>query len=76
MEDLLNFPSFRDEDAFEAKTLFLSGDQSNNIMPHHTQELRRLFPKAYIKIIDAARHWLHVDNPKQVASHLTEFFTP
>tara|TARA_Y100001960_G_C14759149_1_gene872996 strand:+ start:1834 stop:2616 length:783 start_codon:yes stop_codon:yes gene_type:complete len=73
-EKLLDFPIFNNENAFKSDTLFLSGDKSTYIMPHHIKEIARLFPKASITMIENAGHWLHIDNPEQVTTQLNRFF--
>ncbi|MBU2995159.1 alpha/beta fold hydrolase [Cellulophaga baltica] len=60
-------------DNYEGPTLFLKGDQSEYITKEDTPEIKRHFPKAEIKTIDNAGHWLHAQNPKQFFDFSYEF---
>lgn len=50
---------------FEGDTLFLRGDRSEYIALQDETLIKAQFPKAQIKTIDHAGHWLHAENPDQ-----------
>jgi esterase len=45
-------------------TLFLSGGQSQYVLPEHRPLIRALFPKARFAKLPDAGHWLHADAPR------------
>lgn len=73
MDDLLDFPIFEADQAFEGPALFLAGGTSDYIQPHHQAEIERLFPAAEIQIVDDAGHWLHADKPDETVRRLAAF---
>lgn len=44
--------------------LFLHGENSNYVLPEHTQTIRFHFPRAKFHQIKQAGHWLHAEQPK------------
>lgn len=50
---------------YEGSTLFLKGDKSEYITDEDSTEIKKHFPKATIKTISKAGHWLHAENPTQ-----------
>ena len=44
-------------------TLFLSGENSNYILPEDHIKIKDHFPNSKIKVISKAGHWLHTENP-------------
>jgi esterase len=65
------------ETAFPGATLFVKGGDSPYIQAGHEPEIARRFPHSYVKTIDGAGHWVHIDQPGQffeiVRSHLRGF---
>ncbi len=53
---------------FKKDTLFLRGDRSEYIMETDYKNIKKHFPKAQIRTIKNAGHWLHAENP-------TDFYT-
>ncbi len=49
---------------FTGDTLFIAGGKSDYIKPEYKQKTMSLFPKAQLKIIPEASHWLHAEKPK------------
>ena len=45
-------------------TLFIKGGKSNYIKDEYKSEVGRVFPKANLKIIQDAGHWLHAEKPE------------
>ena len=48
---------------FNGDTLFIAGGKSDYIKPEYKQRIMALFPKAQLKIIPEASHWLHAEKP-------------
>ena len=62
------------EDAiFEGDTLFLGGERSGYIEPMDELLIKKHFPKAVIKKVSNAGHWLHADNPDEFYSDSMSF---
>lgn len=58
---------------FEKDTLFLRGDRSEYIAPQDEGLIHAHFPKAQIKTISNAGHWLHAENPTDFFAEIKEF---
>lgn len=58
---------------FEGDTLFLRGDRSEYIGPSDETLIKMQFPKAIIKTVSNAGHWLHAENPKEFYQFVTDF---
>lgn len=50
---------------FDAPTLFLSGAESDYVLPEHRPIIRDLFPKAKFVKMSGAGHWLHAEKPAE-----------
>jgi pimeloyl-ACP methyl ester carboxylesterase len=48
---------------YSGPTLFVSGAQSDYVLPEHRPIIRSLFPAARFVSVKNAGHWLHADNP-------------
>ncbi len=53
--------------------LFLKGALSPYIQEKHRIDIQRLFPKAYIKVVPGAGHWVHADRPDLVYQWVRDF---
>ncbi|WP_299351486.1 alpha/beta fold hydrolase [uncultured Shimia sp.] len=63
MPKILGFPEITGR--YDGPTLFLSGANSDYVLPEHRPIIRELFPKArYVKIAGAG-HWLHAEKPRE-----------
>lgn len=51
------------ESKFEKPVLFLKGEKSDYIRERDKQDILEIFPKAEIKTVSNAGHWLHAENP-------------
>ncbi|SOB92713.1 pimeloyl-ACP methyl ester carboxylesterase [Rhodobacter sp. JA431] len=60
---------------FAGQTLFLSGGNSNYLLPEHHEKIRALFPHADFEVIEGAGHWLHAERPRQVEAAIAAFLT-
>lgn len=58
---------------FEGDTLFLDGENSNYIGPTDEGLILKHFPKASIKTISNAGHWLHAENPTDFYNEVLVF---
>jgi len=58
---------------FEGPTLFLRGDRSEYIVASDATEIKHYFPKARVKTIENAGHWLHSENPGQFFEKSIDF---
>ncbi len=58
---------------FDGPTLFLGGANSNYILPEDEMMIKERFPKAIIKKIANAGHWIHAENPKDFTAEILDF---
>lgn len=58
---------------FEGDTLFLDGQRSGYIQPTDAILIKKHFPKAIIKQISNAGHWLHAENPEEFYDNVMNF---
>ncbi|WP_417368291.1 alpha/beta fold hydrolase [Flavobacterium beibuense] len=58
---------------YDGSVLFLRGDRSNYIKDEDFEMIHNHFPKAIIKDIKNAGHWLHAENPKDFLTETLEF---
>ncbi|MGI9552328.1 MAG: alpha/beta fold hydrolase [Aurantibacter sp.] len=58
---------------FEGPTLFLKGDRSEYVVASDETEIKTHFPKAMLKTVENAGHWLHAENPKQFFGKSIDF---
>ncbi len=58
---------------FKGDTLFLKGDRSNYITLNDEALIKVHFPKAEVKAITNAGHWLHAENPKDFFEEVIRF---
>lgn len=62
MSNIIGFPDLTG--AYDGPTLFLSGAQSDYVLPEHRSLIKPLFPNARFAKIPDASHWLHADQPR------------
>jgi len=58
---------------FEKPTLFLKGGNSGYITDNDISLIKAHFPKATIKTVKNAGHWLHAENPKDFYDYVVSF---
>jgi pimeloyl-ACP methyl ester carboxylesterase len=63
MDQILSFPDIASH--FDGPTLFLSGADSDYVLPAHRDTIRAKFPKARFAKITGAGHWLHAQKPRE-----------
>ena len=60
---------------YEGDTLFLGGEKSDYIEPADEVLIKKHFPKATIKTVSNAGHWLHAENPDEFYNYCINFFS-
>jgi esterase len=60
-------------EAFEKDALFIKGEKSDYILPEDLNDIRRLFPKAELKEVAGAGHWVHADAPDVLCEMILAF---
>jgi pimeloyl-ACP methyl ester carboxylesterase len=61
------------ENHFDKLVLFLRGDKSDYILDTDFETILHHFPKAILKTIPNAGHWLHAENPSAFYSEIANF---
>ena len=70
-QDVYN--SITSNNSFYNSTLFISGEMSNYINNDDEGKIMSLFPRAEIRRIKKAGHWVHVENKKDFLLNVEEF---
>lgn len=63
MDKIIGFPDT--QGSWDGPTLFLTGAESDYVLPEHRDLIRALFPKARFAKIPGAGHWLHAEKPRE-----------
>ncbi|GIV31620.1 MAG: alpha/beta hydrolase [Saprospiraceae bacterium] len=58
---------------YEGPTLFIKGELSPYIQPEDEQSIRQLFPRAEIRTVKGAGHWVHADQPDALLDLVRHF---
>lgn len=58
------FPNTHSVKPYQNRALFITGEDSNYVLPDHENAVMSLFPWAKIRSIKNAGHWLHVQQPQ------------
>ncbi|SET75128.1 alpha/beta fold hydrolase [Thalassotalea agarivorans] len=61
--------------AFEGKTLFVIGGDSDYVTPAHQSHINALFSDVRAKIIQGTGHWLHAEKPTAFNKVVSHFLT-
>jgi len=64
MPKIMGFPADV-SGSFDAPALFLSGANSDYVLPEHRDKIRGLFPKAKFVKMSGVGHWLHAEKPAE-----------
>lgn len=72
MHHVLGFPEITGR--FDKPTLFLSGANSQYVLPDHRPKIKALFANAVFAKIPNAGHWLHAEQPRAFEQTLRVFF--
>ncbi|SFP75875.1 alpha/beta fold hydrolase [Tranquillimonas alkanivorans] len=60
-------------DTFDGPAFFLSGENSDYVLPEHRDVIRDLFPKARFAKLSGAGHWLHAEKPREFEASVRAF---
>ena len=71
MPGIVGFPEVSGQ--FGGPVLFLSGAQSDYVLPDHRPRIKELFPKAKFAKIPGAGHWLHAEKPREFEAAVRTF---
>lgn len=71
MPKILGFPEV--EGQYQGSALFLSGGQSDYVLPEHRPRIRELFPRARFAKMPKAGHWLHADDARGFEASVRAF---
>jgi pimeloyl-ACP methyl ester carboxylesterase len=58
---------------YDGPTLFVSGGESDYVLPEHRPVIKACFPSARFVAVKNAGHWVHADNPAGFISVLEAF---
>ena len=58
---------------FTKPTLFIRGERSDYILPEYQAQTLRQFPKAQVKTVAGAGHWVHSEKPEAVLRLIHNF---
>lgn len=72
MPKIMGFPDVKG--AFDGPALFLSGGDSDYVLPEHRHRIKALFPKARFARIAGVGHWLHTEKPREFTETARAFF--
>jgi pimeloyl-ACP methyl ester carboxylesterase len=73
MPKIMGFPDVTG--TYDGPTLFLSGAQSDYVLPEHRPLIKQMFPNARFAKLKDAGHWLHADQPRAFEAALRSFLT-
>ena len=71
MDRIIGFPEV--DGQFDGPTLFLSGAESDYVLPAHRDRIKALFPKARFAKLPGAGHWLHAEKPREFEAAVRAF---
>jgi len=71
MPNVIGFPDI--QGTFERPILFLSGAESDYVLPDHRAGIKALFPTARFAKLNGAGHWLHAQKPREFEAALRTF---
>ena len=60
---------------FSGKTLFISGEKSNYILPQDEFQIKQQFPNSSVVTIKNAGHWVQAENPKDFNELVKDFLS-
>lgn len=72
IEMIKSFPSMTGKQ-YDKPVFFLTGADSDYILPEHQDTILKLFPVAKLASIADAGHWLQADQPQRVTDRIQEF---
>ena len=60
-------------EAFEEKSLFIRGSQSNYIMDEDWPTVLSYFPNAHLATVEGSGHWVHAEAPAELLKLVSDF---
>jgi pimeloyl-ACP methyl ester carboxylesterase len=73
MAHITGWPGAGQGAQFDGPALFLSGGDSEYVLPEHRAPIRAAFPKARFARIPGAGHWLHAEKPREFEAALRAY---
>lgn len=73
MDQIIGFPEVTGK--FDRPTLFLSGGNSDYVLPDSRPIIKSLFPAAKFAKIPGAGHWLHAEKPREFEAAVAAFLS-
>ena len=71
MDKIMSFPPLKGQ--FDKPVLFLTGAQSDYVLPEHRAPIKAHFPQARFAKLTGAGHWLHADKPRAFEDAVSAF---
>lgn len=71
MDKIIGFPAI--EGRYEGPAFFLSGADSDYVLPEYRARIKALFPQARFAKIPGAGHWLHAEKPREFEAAVRAF---
>lgn len=71
MDKIMSFPDL--QGPFDKPVLFLTGAQSDYVLPEHRAQIKALFPQSRFAKLTGAGHWLHSDKPRAFEEAVAAF---
>lgn len=72
MDKILGFPEI--DGQYDKPTLFLSGGNSDYVLPEYRPTIKKLFSNAYFAKMQGTGHWLHAEKPREFEASIKAFF--
>lgn len=72
MDGILGFPDIAGQ--YDKPALFLSGGDSDYVLPEHRPLIKELFSNVYFAKIPGVGHWLHAEKPREFEASIKAFF--
>lgn len=73
LPEIASFPKLPPGASYAGPALFIAGERSGYVRPEDEPTIRRLFPKAEIRRIAGAGHWVHAEAPGAFLEVVTPF---
>lgn len=73
MDELSGFPASLGGKAFDGPCCFIAGGLSDYLRPEHGPRIETFFPKAEIRRVAGAGHWVHAEAPMAFVETLDAF---
>jgi pimeloyl-ACP methyl ester carboxylesterase len=71
MDKIIGFPEI--EGRYDGPAFFLSGAESDYVLPEHRARIKALFPQVRFAKIPGAGHWLHAEKPREFEAAVRAF---